>query len=91
MARSCASSRLSAHETFVSMIGGGGTCPTAPATSRKRSMSAAAFGHSFCMTTIMPKPSLAMTSADSGVTEETKNRRSGLEIGRGRIEVRGIL
>ena len=53
-------------------------------------MSAAAFGHSFCMITIMPKPSFAITSADSGVTAETKKRRSGLDTGRGRIEVRGI-
>ena len=72
------------------MIGGGGTCPTAPAILRNRSISSAAFGHSFCMITIMPKPSFAMISADSGVTEDTKNRRSGCDIGCGRIEVRGI-
>jgi len=33
-------------------------------------MSSAAFGHSFCMMTSTPKPSLAMISADSGLTEE---------------------
>ncbi len=66
MARSCASSRLSAQETLVRMIGGGGAWPTLSAISRNRSMSSAAFGHSFCMITIMPKPSFAMISADSG-------------------------
>ena len=52
------------------MIGGRGVCPTLVAISRYRSMSAAATGHSFCMTTSTPKPSLAMISADSGLTEE---------------------
>jgi hypothetical protein len=33
-------------------------------------MSSAAFGHSFCMMTRMPKPSLAMISADSGLTDD---------------------
>jgi hypothetical protein len=33
-------------------------------------MSWAAFGHSFCMMTRMPKPSLAMISADSGLTDD---------------------
>jgi hypothetical protein len=53
-------------------------------------MFSAAFGHSFCMTTNMPKPSLAMIWADSGLIEDAKKRSSGCEIGRGRIEVRGI-
>src|SRR5271169_5627694 len=53
-------------------------------------MFSAAFGHSFCITTRMPKPSLAMISADSGLTDEAKKRSSGCEIGRGRIEVRGF-
>ena len=44
--------------------------PTLIAMSRKLWMSAAAFAHSFCMMTIIPKPSLAMISADSGLTEE---------------------
>jgi hypothetical protein len=33
-------------------------------------MSAAAFFHSFCMITIIPKPSFAMISADSGLTDD---------------------
>jgi hypothetical protein len=33
-------------------------------------MLSAAFAHSFCMTTRIPKPSFAMISADSGLTEE---------------------
>jgi len=33
-------------------------------------MSAEAFAHSFCITIRMPKPSLAMISADSGLTAE---------------------
>ena len=53
-------------------------------------MFSAALGHSFCITTNMPKPSLAMISADSGLTDEAKKRSSGCETGRGRIEVRGI-
>src|SRR5579875_1975745 len=53
-------------------------------------MLSAAFAHSFCMMTRMPKPSLAMISADSGLTGEAWKRRSGCESGRGRIAVRGI-
>jgi hypothetical protein len=33
-------------------------------------MSAAATGHSFCITISTPKPSLAMISADSGLTDD---------------------
>ncbi len=54
-------------------------------------MSSAAFGHSFCMITIMPKPSFAMTSADSGRDRgDDRSAAPDCEIGRGRIEVRGI-
>src|SRR5260370_339127 len=50
-------------------------------------MFSAAFGHSFCMTTRMPKPSLAMISADSWLPEEAKNPSSGSGRRRNRMAV----
>ena len=68
--RSRASSRVGAQDTLVRMIGGFGVWPTLCVIARYLCTSSAAFGHSFCITISMPKPSFAMISADSGLTAE---------------------
>ena len=51
------------------MIGGLGAKPAALLIAWNLSMSSRHLLHSFCMMKSMPKPSLAMISADSGLTE----------------------
>ena len=51
------------------MIGALGAKPAAALIAWKVSMSWRHLAHSFCMIISMPKPSFAITSADSGLTE----------------------